>query len=183
MNTKAVAPERQDRGRLLALVGQHLDRLHRFVSHEIAYLEAVGDLMPGELTADDVVDTTLLRGYRELVKAGVSRDVGGRLLHMAIEQLEAEVHRSKAERAQTIHIEEDVPETPPAERVSTLGDEVLDFHEPDEDLKIEDVLPTPISRRRNRKRRPPSSGAACRRPWRGCRGPGDVGCCCATRTG
>ena len=39
------------------------------------------------------------------------------------------------------HIGDDVPETPPAEAVSTLGDEILDFYEPDEDLKLEDIIP------------------------------------------
>jgi hypothetical protein len=32
-----------------------------FVRHQIAYLEAIGDLTTGELTPDDVVDEVLLR--------------------------------------------------------------------------------------------------------------------------
>jgi DNA-directed RNA polymerase specialized sigma24 family protein len=39
-----------------------------------------------------------------------------------------------------VQIEEDVLETPPAEEVSTLGDEILDFYQPDEDLKLEDLI-------------------------------------------
>jgi actin-like ATPase involved in cell morphogenesis len=41
----------------------------------------------------------------------------------------------------TVSIEEDIPETPPTQEVSTLGDEILDFYQPDEDLKVEDIVP------------------------------------------
>ena len=40
-----------------------------------------------------------------------------------------------------MHIEKRVPETPPAEEVVTLGEEILDFYEPDQALKLEDVFP------------------------------------------
>jgi hypothetical protein len=64
-----------------------------------------------------------------------------RLIGLAVERLGAEVKRSKAERAGGVHIEEDIPETPPTEEVSTLGDEIMDFYQPDEDLKLEDIIP------------------------------------------
>lgn len=33
-----------------------------------------------------------------------------------------------------------MPETPPERSVRSLGDEILEFYEPDEDLKVEDVI-------------------------------------------
>jgi DNA-directed RNA polymerase specialized sigma24 family protein len=52
------------------------------------------------------------------------------------------VARLKSWHAHTpVHTDEDVPETPPEELVSRLGEETLDFHEPDEDLKVEDLVP------------------------------------------
>jgi RNA polymerase sigma factor (sigma-70 family) len=45
------------------------------------------------------------------------------------------------ETSRKVYLEDDVPETPPAEAVSTLGAEVLDFKVADEDLKVEDVVP------------------------------------------
>jgi hypothetical protein len=36
-----------------ALVSQHLPVLYRFVRHELAYFEAIGDLLPGDLTAEE----------------------------------------------------------------------------------------------------------------------------------
>jgi RNA polymerase sigma factor (sigma-70 family) len=61
---------------------------------------------------------------------------------LAREQIGDEVRRLTSWREHTpVHTEEDVPETPPTEWVQTLGDEILDYYEPDEDLKVEDVLP------------------------------------------
>jgi RNA polymerase sigma factor (sigma-70 family) len=118
-----------------------LDRLDEFVRHQLAYMESVGDLMPGELSAEDVVDAVMLRAYHEFVKQPAERDVGSWLIESAKKQLEREVKRLKAERNRTVHIEERIPETPPAEEVVTLGEEILDFYEPDQALKLEDVFP------------------------------------------
>jgi len=63
------------------------------------------------------------------------------LMELAQERLVSEMKLSKAARERTVHIEEDIPETAPEEEVSTLGDEILDFYQPDEDLKLEDIIP------------------------------------------
>lgn len=132
----------RSRALFLALVGRHLKSLYHFVRHRLGYLEAVGDVLPGELTADEIVDAVLLRAYREFVKDPRERQIKGWLLGLAREQLDAEVERLKAWRTRTpVRTEHDYPDTPPTEWVSTLGDETLDFHELDEDLKIEDVIP------------------------------------------
>jgi RNA polymerase sigma factor (sigma-70 family) len=129
------------RQRFFSLMGRHLSGLYHVVRHELAYREAVGDLLPGEVAIEDVVDAALLSAYRELVKEPPARRRGSWLIERARQYLAAEVKRSTAERKRTLHIEEDVPETPPPQFVSTLGDEILDFHEPDEDLKFEDIVP------------------------------------------
>ena len=126
----------------LALIGQHLKPLYHVVRHELGYLQAVGDVLPSELSADEVVDAVLLRAYREFVKDPRERKVKSWLLGLAREHLRAEVARLNAWRARTpVRTEQDFPDTPPTEWVSTLGDETLDFHELDEDLKVEDVIP------------------------------------------
>jgi RNA polymerase sigma factor (sigma-70 family) len=84
----------------------------------------------------------LLRAYGEFVKDPRERRVKSWLLGLARERLGAEVARLKSWRARTpVRTDQDSPDTPPTEWVSTLGDETLDFHEPDEDLKVEDVIP------------------------------------------
>jgi RNA polymerase sigma factor (sigma-70 family) len=130
------------RGLFFALVSQHLKSLYHVVRHELGYLQAVGDVLPSELTVDEVVDAVLLSAYREFVKDPRERKVKSWLLGLAREHLRAEVARLKAWRARTpVRTEQDFPDTPPTEWVSTLGDETLDFHELDEDLKVEDVIP------------------------------------------
>jgi len=39
------------------------------VRHQLAYLESTGDLLPGELRPEDVIDSVLLRAYHEFVKS------------------------------------------------------------------------------------------------------------------
>ena len=62
-------------------------------------------------------------------------------MRLAQRQLQSETERSRRERGQTIPLEQTAPLTPPSEEVTTLGEEILDFYQPDEALKIEDVLP------------------------------------------
>lgn len=133
--------EQHHREAFFSSASQHLDRLYEFVRHQLAYVESVGDLMPGELSAEDVVDAVMLRAYHEFVKRPAEREVGSWLIELAKVQLEREVKRLKAERNRTVHIEKPIPETPPAEEVVTLGEETLDFYEPDQALKLEDVFP------------------------------------------
>jgi ribosomal subunit interface protein len=124
-NMKAEAAQAEERGRELfsTLAERHLKRLYNFVRREIAYYLATGDLPPGGVTAEDVVDAALLQAYHEFVKDTPRREIRNWLIELAVEKVEAEVKRSKAERAGRIHIEEDIPETPPTEEVSTPGGE------------------------------------------------------------
>jgi RNA polymerase sigma factor (sigma-70 family) len=140
MINAAPAGER-NREMFFSVVGRHLKGLHHFVRHELAYRESVGDLPRGDVLAEDVVDAVLLRAYREFVDRPPERKIRSWLVRLARAQLAEEVRRRTTERERTVRIEEDVPETPPNEAVSTLGDEILDFYEPDEDLKLGDVIP------------------------------------------
>ena len=134
--------------RLAAVVRHQLKPLSDFVRREIAYREAIGDLLDGEVHVEDVVDEVLARAAEQTRRGGGARTVRARLIKLALDSVKAAVRRTRSERARRISLEADVPETPPAQQVSTLGDERLDFYEPDEDWKVEDVLsdrdvPTP----------------------------------------
>jgi hypothetical protein len=63
------------------------------------------------------------------------------LQELATRQLESTIDRLKAARSRAVPLQQDIPETLPQEEVSTLGDEVLYFHQPDEDLRVEDIFP------------------------------------------
>jgi RNA polymerase sigma factor (sigma-70 family) len=132
--------EERTRAQFFSMVRRQLGTLYRFVRHELAYRHDAGDLLRGELSAEDVVDAVLLRAYREHVIEPKSRRSSGWLIRLAQEQIDSDVGRLVEARETTSHVEEDVPETPPQEEVTTLGEEILYFYQPDEDLKLEDLI-------------------------------------------
>jgi RNA polymerase sigma factor (sigma-70 family) len=138
---KTESSEQANREAFFSLASQHLGRLYEFVRRQLAYAESVGDLVPRELTAEDVVDAVMLRAYREFVKQPAGREIENWLIQLAREQIQTEIRRRQSERETTVHIEEDIPETPPTEEVSTLGEEIFEFYQPDEDLRLEDIFP------------------------------------------
>jgi RNA polymerase sigma-70 factor (ECF subfamily) len=133
----------QDRDAFFRLVSPHLARLYHFVRHILRYSEQTGELVRGELSAEDVVDAALIRAHREFLQGLPRRDIRSWLIRIAIDQMDAEVNQVKLDHERAVHIEEDTPETPPTVEVSTLGDEIMDFYQPDEDLKVEDIIPDP----------------------------------------
>lgn len=137
----ALPSEQQNREIFFTAVTRHLNTLYEFVRHQLAYFESSGDLIRGELSAEDVIDAVLVRAYGEFVKTPGERDFGKWLTELANEHLQHEVRRLRAERRRHLPIEKDIPEVPPVEAVKTLGEEVLDFYQPDEDLKLEDIFP------------------------------------------
>jgi RNA polymerase sigma factor (sigma-70 family) len=138
----ATTHSQRDREYVVALLGRHLRHVYHFVRHRLAELQALGDIRPSELSVEDVVDAVVVRAYQELAKNPDATRLRQRLIGWAREQIAADVKRLKEWRRRTpVHTEDDVPETPPEEAVSRLGEEILEFYEPEEDLKVEDVLP------------------------------------------
>jgi RNA polymerase sigma factor (sigma-70 family) len=139
MNSRTA--EQANREHFFALITSHLGPLYEHVRRQIAYFESTGDLAPGEININDVVDTVLLRAFREFSKGPAGDKIDSWLIELADQQLGREVSRSKAERRSNVHIEKDIPEVPPVEEVKTLGEEIFEYYQPDEDLKLEDVFP------------------------------------------
>lgn len=140
-NAKTVPSEESKRELFISVIEPHLKKLYNFVRREIAYHEASGDLIPGEVTTDEAVDETVVRAYEKLPARPPNMELDRWLMKLAMEYVDSEVKRSRTERKKIVYIEEPIPETPPTEAVSTLGDEILDFYQPDEDLKLEDIIP------------------------------------------
>jgi len=126
------------------LVNPHLEWLDHFVDHLIRYSEAMGELIRGELNSEEVVDEALILAYREFLKNVSFGDVRSWLTRLVVNRLDEEISRLTTLRRQApVHIEEHIPETPPREEVWQLGEEILYFYQPDEDLKVEDVIADP----------------------------------------
>jgi RNA polymerase sigma factor (sigma-70 family) len=119
MPRDARSVEQRDREAFFAQLSRYIDGLYRYARHLLRYHQDLGDLPPGQIDVEDIVDTAVLEAYRELGKARAARD----LRHLLMST------------------EENVPETPPEQEVSLLGEEIFEFFEPDESLKVEDVVP------------------------------------------
>jgi ribosomal subunit interface protein len=141
MKATAESVEDRTRGTFFSLVSPHLNKLYHLVRHVIRYSESMGELVRGELDPEDVTDATLVRAYKEYLKGYPQLDIRSWLIRIAMDVLDVEVNIRQLDRQQSVHIEEDIPETAPTEEVSTLGEEILDFFQPDEALKLEDIVP------------------------------------------
>jgi RNA polymerase sigma factor (sigma-70 family) len=139
LNQQKSPPDRDERDSFFALIRPHLDALTSFVRHLIGYAEASGDLVRNEVAVEDLVDDTLLRAYQLYLKKPVRENARAWLTHIAADRLDAIIKSTQT--SPQVHIEDDIPETPAVEGVSTLGDEIMDFYQPDEDLKVEDLVP------------------------------------------
>jgi RNA polymerase sigma factor (sigma-70 family) len=144
-STAAAPTSAANRQRLMSRMNEHVPELYDYVRHALAAREAAGDLTPGDLTAEDVVDDVILRAYREFARHPEEQQAGDWLRRLAKERIRSEVRRRRWEREHSIHIEEDVPETSPTEEAAMLGEEILYFYQPDEDLKVEDVVQDPAA--------------------------------------
>jgi RNA polymerase sigma factor (sigma-70 family) len=145
MANDARSREQRDREAFFAQLSRHMDGLYRYAQHLLRYYQALGDLPAGQIDVDDVADTAVLGAYRELGKEGTREgtdpDLRRRLMRIARRYVQNEVGKMIARSELTISKEEEVPETPPEEEVSLQGEEIFDFFEPEEHLKIEDVVP------------------------------------------
>src|SRR5262249_52335243 len=87
------------------------------------------------------VDGALLRAYREFASGRSIPVVKNWLVLHALDQLDRVALRVTEARERTVSIEQHLPETPPLEEVSSLGEDVIYFYHPDEDLQLEDIIP------------------------------------------
>jgi RNA polymerase sigma factor (sigma-70 family) len=129
-----------ERARFFARIEPHLRQLYNFIRRELADHEALGYLPRGQVSVADVAADVVLRAYEARDQGLTDRDWRNRLLQLAIEQLAREVREAR-QRRRAVATEARIPETPPEQWVSTLGDEVLDFHQPEQDERVEDVIP------------------------------------------
>lgn len=123
------------------LILTHLETLHNFARRELAAALAAGDLMPGELSVEDVVDTVVERALSRAEHRPTNLEVDRWLLKLSLEHVDAEVARLSKERASTVHLEHDIPDTSPPDADAVPEDEIFDFYQPDEALRLEDVVP------------------------------------------
>lgn len=141
MNTPTQPCGQRHREALFAQLGRYMNGLYRYARHLLRYYEAQEGLRQNQIDVEDIVDAAVLETYCELGRAKDDRDVRRLLMKNARRYVQREIEQLNARRELTVSKEDDVPETPPEEEVMTLGEEIFEFFEPEEDLKVEDVVP------------------------------------------
>jgi DNA-directed RNA polymerase specialized sigma24 family protein/ribosome-associated translation inhibitor RaiA len=129
--------ENERRQLLYELIEPELDTLHGYLSREVSYLEAVGDSRAGLLDPSDLLAGTVLRALRSLEQRPIQ--IKEWLLRLAHEELTAALDAVRTADSLE-HSAPVVPEDP------TLTDEErYEYWEPEERLKLEDLLPDPAA--------------------------------------
>jgi len=115
------------------LINQNLDKIQNYVRRELFHRTLAHNIPPGILQPEAVVDEVfLLMTSQEKAKPS-SMSLEQWMYQVAREQIERRL--DELDRDVTPHIEDATPQVEPK-----WEDEVLNFYQPDESLKLEDVL-------------------------------------------
>lgn len=141
----ALLPPAQDvaeadrRATYFDLIEDHLDRVHDAVRRELTYFEAGGSVPPGRLGIGDLVDATVLKGLERFETRPTEFSVGDWLLRLAYETVEEEARAARRALPEDAASLEAEPEKP-AEDPTEADQELSEFHQPDEVLRLEDLV-------------------------------------------
>lgn len=91
--------EQQRRTLALAMLRELLPTLYDIARNEVEYREAAGDLMPGALTTNDVVDGVVPTAYRQLVTDPDQHALASGLRRLAVDHINRELARVKVNGA------------------------------------------------------------------------------------
>lgn len=133
------AAEAERRAMYFDLIGDHLDRVYDAVRRELTYLEAGGSVPEGRLGVRDLVDATVLKGLDRFEVRPTEFSVGDWLMQLAHETIEEEARAARRALPEDAASLEAEPETP-AEDPTEADQELFEFHQPDEVLRLEDLV-------------------------------------------
>ncbi|WP_456473567.1 hypothetical protein [Desulfolithobacter sp.] len=123
-----------------AIVEPFLNDLYRLARREITYLQASGDLLPSDITPEELVDAVVVLSFEKQNKKPENIQLKPWLFKLALDQLEEEVRKSRNSR-EFLHLEEKV-----TTREGAISDDeswLYDFYQPDEVLSLEDLIAYP----------------------------------------
>lgn len=125
--------EERDRQAFLGVIEAHLDTLQRFARREIAARLASGEVLPGQVTPDDVVNAVIETAAREFPRRPKDLSLDRWLVQLVLDNMKKEVARAR-EMGGPLRLEE-------ASAVPGSAEGFFDFYQPDEVVKLEDLLP------------------------------------------
>jgi RNA polymerase sigma factor (sigma-70 family) len=124
-----------DRVAFMALLERQLDALYRFAARELRYHEALGDLLPGEVPPEEIVDEVALRALRRAPRMPRQVSFRGWLRLLALRAIDDRVRRLRRQ-----HTMEAVSLQQPV-RTGQRGDEYFQL---DYAPTWADILPAPV---------------------------------------
>jgi len=127
----------------LRLIDPHLSALYRFIRHELAYHQALEELLPSEISAQEVLDAVVARAYERFPERPAHLEILPWLTGLALEVIGEELERHHV-RERSIATEAWAPETP-MDVTDDLDTEYYEYHEPEEVIRLEDLIPDPTT--------------------------------------
>ena len=124
-----------DRAAFTTALEHELDSLYRFIARELRYHEALGDIYPGDLQPEEIVDEVAIQALKQARRIPQRSTLKGWLRHLALRTLHKHVKRLRLQhRIEVLSLEDPV----------LSGQKWGVWYQPDAALLWEDVLPAPI---------------------------------------
>lgn len=124
-----------DRAAFTSTLEHELDALYRFVARELRYHEALGDIHPGELLPEEIVDEVVLQALKQARRMPNRSTFKGWLRQLALRSIHKHVKRLRLQhRMEVLSLEDSV----------LSGQKWGVWYQPDAVLTWEDVLPAPV---------------------------------------
>jgi len=140
---KGAGSDREQRKAYADLVKPHLPELYHFIRRELAYRQALGDLSPADIRADEVLDAAVARGLEGFSDSPRHLEILPWLTGVALRliQEETDAHRIRERRVST----EDLAPTDAMDISDDEDTRMYEFYQPDEVIRMEDIIPDPES--------------------------------------
>ena len=124
-----------DRAAFTSALEREFDPLYRFVARDLRYHEALGDINPGELLPEEIVDEVVLQALKEARRIPHRSTFKGWLRQLALHAIHRHARRLRLQhRMEVLSLEDSV----------LSGQKWGVWYQPDAVLTWEDVLPAPV---------------------------------------
>lgn len=151
---RAAADSPDSKQTAVEAVDRHLTDLYNFARGEIADRQARGDIFAGDLTAEEIIDEAALKAIEQFDERPSDMEFESWLRQLILDAIKRRREEIQFERERIMRLEDDGWVATSAGE-ALVKDEIFEFYQPDESLRLEDLIadgrvPTPedaVSRR------------------------------------
>lgn len=131
----------QDQAAYEQFLEKDMQRLYDFTQRELEYHDALNDLAPNEIDAYEIMDEAVVRVLAKQKQPKLK--LGRELYQSALDVLHEKVNKLEERERREQSLEANVKDPAVEGGFRTLGEHVLDFWQPDQDLASLDMVPDP----------------------------------------